>query len=88
MSADMRDLIQFLQTTTGKLAAAIVFYLPFLCALVFLRFEGQTFESPIGGCCLSMPGLLGAAYVLFTIWVVAPFLAVTVMYKLYKQFVK
>lgn len=65
-------MIELLKTTQGKLLALLIFYIPFFSALFFRFFEGKTFESPIGGCCLSMQGLVAAGYVLFTVWIVAP----------------
>ena len=79
-------MIDFLKTTTGKLVALSVFYIPFFCALFFRFFEGKMYESPIGGCCLSIEGLVAAGYVLFTTWILAPILLLSFTYRLYKKF--
>lgn len=80
-----KAMIDLLKTTQGKLLALAVFYIPFACALFFRYFEGQTFESPIGGCCISMHGVIAAMYAMFTIWVLGPILVVYVVYRLYKS---
>jgi len=70
-----------LASAKGKLALLTIFYIPFFSALFFRFFEGNTYESPIGGCCLSMQGLVAAAYILITIWVIAPCLIVYLIYR-------
>jgi len=77
--------IDFLRTTQGKLAALFVFYIPLFCAFFFHFFEGQTFESPIGGCCLSMQGVFIAAYALLSIWIIGPIGMVYLGYRLYNR---
>jgi hypothetical protein len=78
-------MIEFLKTTQGKLAALLVFYVPFFCALFFGFFDGKTYESPIGGCCIPMEGVIVAGYGLFTIWIFAPGLLIYGIYTLFKQ---
>ena len=80
----MRNVMEFLRTTQGKLAVLLVFYVPLFWAFFFHFFEGKTYESPIGGCCLSMQGVVIAAYALFSIWIVAPIGLIYVGYRLYK----
>jgi hypothetical protein len=77
--------MDFLRTTQGKLAALLVFYIPLFCAFFFHFFESKTFESPIGGGCLSMQGVVIAAYALFSIWLVAPIGLIYVGCRLYKK---
>ena len=77
--------MDLLKTTKGKLIAALVFYVPFLCAVFFRLFEGKTYDSPIGGCCMPMEGVVAAGYILFTVWVVVPSLLVYAVYRLYKK---
>jgi len=75
-----------LKTWKGKLALLFVFYMPFLSAVFFNFFEGKSYESPIGGCCISMEGVVIAGYGLFTIWILAPIFLIYLAYKLYKKF--
>ncbi len=75
--------MDFLKTTQGKFAALLVFYIPLFCAFFFDFYEGQTFESPIGRCCLSMQGVVIAAYALLSIWIVGPICLIYIGYKLY-----
>ena len=77
--------IDFLRTTQGKLAALLVFYIPLSCAFFFHFFEGKSFESPIGGCCLSMQGVVIAAYALLSIWIVGPTCLIYLGYRLYNH---
>lgn len=79
---------EFLKTTQGKLAALFVFYIPFFCALFFNFFDGKEYESPIGGCCMPMEGVVAAGYALFTIWILSPTLLVYFSYTLYNKFSK
>ncbi len=79
------SMTEFLRTAKGKLAALFIFYIPFFCALFFGYFDGQRFESPIGGCCISMEGVVIAGYGLFTIWVLAPILLISGIYRFYKK---
>lgn len=81
-------MIAFLKTTTGKITALIIFYIPFFSALFFLFFEGNTYESPIGGCCIPMEGVVAAAYALFTIWLLTPALLIYGVYALFRRYVK
>ena len=74
-----------LKTTKGKLALLLGLYVPFFCALFFQSFDDRTFESPIGGCCLSMEGVVVAAYALFTLWVLAPTLLLYAIYRLSRR---
>jgi hypothetical protein len=80
--------MEFLKTVKGKLAVLFIFYIPFFCALFFNLFDGKTFESPIGGCCLSMEGVVAAGYALFTIWILVPALLIYSVYKLYGKLKK
>jgi hypothetical protein len=77
---------EFLKTWKGKLALLLVFYIPFLSAVFFNFFDGKTYESPIGGCCIPMEGVVIAGYGLFTIWILAPILLIYLAYKLCKRF--
>lgn len=78
--------MEFLKTTKGKLALLFVFYIPFLSAIFFNFFEGKSYESPIGGYCIPMEGVVIAGYGLFTIWILAPIFLIYLAYKLYKKF--
>ncbi|MDD4319566.1 MAG: hypothetical protein PHW10_04570 [Candidatus Peribacteraceae bacterium] len=78
----------FLKTTKGKLAVLLVLYIPFFSAVFFNFFEGKTYESPIGGCCIPMEGVVAAGYALFTVWVLAPMLLIFAAYVLFKKIVK
>ncbi|MFA6039357.1 MAG: hypothetical protein WCV62_01345 [Candidatus Peribacteraceae bacterium] len=80
--------MKFLTTTKGKLAALFVAYIPFFCALFFLFFEGKTYESPIGGCCIPMEGVVAAGYALFSVWILAPLLLIYSVYLIYILFSK
>ncbi len=78
-------MLDLLKSTQGKLLALAVFYIPLACALFFRYFEGQTFESPIGGCCISMHGVVATGYALFTIWILAPSLVFYLIYRHHKS---
>src|SRR3989344_9280265 len=77
---------KFLKTWKGKLALLLVFYIPFLSAVFFNFFDGKSYESPIGGCCIPMEGVVIAGYGLFTIWILAPIFLIYLAYRLYKKF--
>lgn len=78
--------MEFCKTTKGKLVLLLVFYIPFLSAVFFNFFEGKSYESPIGGCCIPMEGVVIAGYGLFTIWILAPIFLIYLAYRLYKKF--
>lgn len=77
--------MDFLKTLKGKLALLFVFYIPFFCAIFFGFFDGQRYESPIGGCCIPMEGIVVAGYGLFSIWILGPILLFYSVYKVYKK---
>ena len=74
------------KTARRASALLLVLYVPFFSALFFTFFEGKTYESPIGGCCMPMEGVVVAGYVLFTLWILAPTLLLYAVYKLTRRF--
>jgi len=83
--AKLTVMINLLKTTPGKLLALAVCYIPFACALFFRYFEGRTFESSFGGCCISVHGVVASVYALLTIWFIGPALVVYLLYRLYNS---
>jgi FtsH-binding integral membrane protein len=79
-------MMEFFKIWKGKLTLLLIFYIPFLSAIFFNFFDGKQYESPIGGCCIPMEGVVIAGYALFTIWILAPIFLVYLAYKLCKKF--
>ena len=77
---------EYLKTWKGKLVLLLIFYIPFLSAIFFNFFDGKSYESPIGGCCIPMEGVVIAGYGIVTIWVLAPILLIYLAYKLCQKY--
>jgi len=78
-------MIKPFKTWKEILIVLLIFYIPFFSAIFFNFFNGKLYESPIGGCCISMEGVVVTSYALFTIWILLPIFLIYLSYMLYKK---
>jgi hypothetical protein len=81
-------MIDFPKTTKGKVMALLIAYIPFFCAVFFAFFDGNLYESPIGGCCIPIEGVVATFYALVTIWILGPLFVLFIAYRLFRKFVR